>query len=533
MAAPPTSDAFLGLVRQSGLIEPDRLDASLEQRYPVGQLPSEPKELATVLIRDGLLTSFQAHELLQGKFRGFTFGKYKVLERLGCGRNSNVFLCEQLTMRRKVVLKILPLAKAENPVALARFDREARAAGALHHPNIVHTYDSGQQQDLHFLVMEYVDGSNLQEIVEKFGPMAVDRAAAYMRQTAVGLQHLHQTGLIHRDIKPANILLDRRGIVKILDLGLARFFQDHKDLLTQQYDPKAILGTADYVSPEQAFHGQAVDTRTDVYSLGATFYFLLAGRPPFAGKAVAQKLLYQLTKDPIPLRTVRPEIPEKLAAVVEKMMAKDRDRRHQDAAAIVAALTPWTEATFAPPPACEMPRLSPAAQNAGHIETIPVMDTTATPQKAATSHPRQDASVLTARSRKRSARPGDPASALPMQPTDRHPGVAGQQQYAESMNALSGNETGSDLVPGNCPRPSSEPVVSIQAGVRRRRQLRKLAVVCIVAAMLCGMMLGRIFSRRSSSFQARYGIVQPTDDSDQVQESVPTVQGSDVHTSTP
>jgi hypothetical protein len=149
MAAPLTSDAFLGLVRQSGLIEPDRLDAYLEQRFHVGQLlPSEPKELATVLIRDGLLTDFQAHELVQGKFRGFTFSnKYKVLERLGCGRNSNVFLCEHLGMRRKVVLKILPRAKAENPVALARFSREARAAGALHHPNIVQTYDHGQETD--------------------------------------------------------------------------------------------------------------------------------------------------------------------------------------------------------------------------------------------------------------------------------------------------------------------------------------------------------------------------------------------------
>ena len=204
-------EAFLGFVRQSGLIEPDRLEAYLEQRFAHGLLPAEPKELATVLIRDGLLTYFQAHELQQGKFRGFNFGKYKVLERLGCGRNSNVFLCEQLTMRRKVVLKILPLAKAENPVALARFDREARAAGALLHPNIVHTYDHGQEKDLHFLVMEYVDDSSLEEVVQKYGPMAIDRAADYMRQAAIGLQHLHQTGLIHRDIKPANILLERRG----------------------------------------------------------------------------------------------------------------------------------------------------------------------------------------------------------------------------------------------------------------------------------------------------------------------------------
>lgn len=386
MAVPRTNEAFLELVRQSGLIESERLDAYLEQRLAVGVLPSEPKELAPVLIREGLLTRFQAHELLQGKFRGFTFGnKYKVLERLGCGRNSNVFLCEQLSMRRKVVLKILPLAKAENPVALARFDREARAAGALQHPNIVHTYDNGQEKDLHFIVMEYVDGSSLEEIVQKHGPMAIDRAADYMRQTATGLQHIHQTGLIHRDIKPANLLLDRQGVVKILDLGLARFFHDHKDVLTQQYDPRSILGTADYLSPEQAFHGHGVDTRTDVYSLGATFYFLLAGRPPFPGKAVAQKLLHHLTKEPVPLRTLRPEVPKGLAAVVEQMMAKDREQRYQDAAAVVAALTAWTGAAIASPPAQEMPKLSPAAQKAGCTEPNLVLASTGVRQEPASS----------------------------------------------------------------------------------------------------------------------------------------------------
>src|SRR5262249_18975602 len=193
-------------------------------------------------------------------------------------------------MRRKDALKILPLLKAEDPAALARFYREARAAGTLDHPNIVRTYDNGQEGDYHFLVMEYVDGRSLEVIVQKFGPMDVSRAAAYIRQAAVGLQHIHQAGLIHRDIKPANLLLDRGGTVKILDMGLVRFFQDHSDTLTQEYDPSAILGTADYLSPEQALNSHDVDTRTDVYALGATFYFLLCGRPPFDGKTVSEKL---------------------------------------------------------------------------------------------------------------------------------------------------------------------------------------------------------------------------------------------------
>src|SRR5207248_3242922 len=231
-----------------------------------------------------------------------------------------------------VALTILPLARAEDPSSLGRFYREARAGGSLDHPNIVRTFDNGLEGDYHFLVMEYVDGCSLEGIIQKHGPMDKTRAATYLRQAAVGLQHLHQGGLVHRDIKPGNILLDRRGTVKILDLGLARFFHDHKDLLTQQYNNTAILGTADYLSPEQAMSSHDVDVRTDIYSLGATLYYLLAGRPPFEAKTVSQKLLAHLTKEPTPLRELRPEIPEELAAVVAKMMAKNREERYQSAA---------------------------------------------------------------------------------------------------------------------------------------------------------------------------------------------------------
>jgi hypothetical protein len=366
--APPTSDAFVELVRKSGLLEPDRFDTYLNQQRAIAGLPGEPKELATALIRDGLLTYFQAMQILKGKYRGFTLGKYKVLERVGSGTNSSVFLCQHLTMRRKVALKILPLNRAEDPGSLARFYREARAAGTLDHPNIVHTYDNDREGDVHFLVMEYVDGCSLYEIVQEHGPMDYTRAAAYIRQAAIGLQHIHQAGVVHRDMKPGNLLLERRGGVKILDLGLARFFHDHHDILTQQYNQTAILGTADYLSPEQALNSHNVDIRTDIYGLGATFYFLLAGRPPFEVKAISQKLLSHLTKEPPPLCELRPDIPEALAAVIEKMMAKNREKRYQSAAAVVVALAPWTQSPLAPPPAHEMPQLSPAALAVGSVE---------------------------------------------------------------------------------------------------------------------------------------------------------------------
>jgi serine/threonine protein kinase len=372
MAAPSTSAEFLEIVRKSGLVEQNRLDAWLHQQGAASSLPSAPKQLAVLFVQEGLLTNFQGRQLLLGKSRGFTIGKYKILERLGAGGSGTVYLCEHLAMRRHVAVKVLPLAKAANPSLLARFQREARAAAALDHPNIVHTYDSDREGDFHYLVMEYVDGLSLNEIVARRGPLVPLRAAHYIRQAALGLQHIYEMGLIHRDIKPSNLLLDRAGTVKILDLGLARFFRDHDDLLTQQQSSSCILGTADYLSPEQSLDSHEVDIRTDIYSLGATLYFLLTGRPPFEEKVLAQKLLSQLVKEPPPLRTRRPEVPETLAAVVAKMMAKDRDERYQIPRDVVEALAPWTGTPIAPPAEEEMPQLCPAVLRVGLPRTASV-----------------------------------------------------------------------------------------------------------------------------------------------------------------
>ena len=173
-----------------------------------------------------MITQFQAEQFLLGKWRGFTIGKYKVLERLGFGGTGTVYLCEHLMVRRKVAVKVLPATKADNPAALGRFYREARAAGVLDHPNLVKCHDIDQDGSLHFLVMDFVDGSSLQTIITKFGPMPIEFAAHSIKQAAHGMQHAHEAGLVHRDIKPANILLDRKGTIRVLDLGLARFFND-------------------------------------------------------------------------------------------------------------------------------------------------------------------------------------------------------------------------------------------------------------------------------------------------------------------
>jgi hypothetical protein len=353
------------LVRKSGLVPNSCLDEFLERPVVVAAMDQEAKKLAGLMVQEGVLTVFQAKQLLQGKWRGFQFGSYQVLEQLSRPGQSPVYLCIHGMMGRRVALKVLPIAEAQNPAAVARFHREARAAAALDHRNIVHAYDSGTQGNLHFLVTEYVDGSSLQDIVTDHGPLDILRAAHYIRQAARGIQHLYQVGLVHRDIKPGNLLLDRLGVVRVLDLGLARFFHDHQDMLTVTHDHNRILGTADYLSPEQARDSHDVDIRTDIYSLGATFYFLLTGRPPFPGKTVVQKLLYNQTHEPTAIRELRPEVPEEMAAVLARMMAKDPALRYATPAAVVAALAPWTRTPIPPPPAEEMPRLCAAALAAG------------------------------------------------------------------------------------------------------------------------------------------------------------------------
>jgi serine/threonine protein kinase len=360
MASPASVEEFLDLVRKSGVADEKRLDAYLQRVRSNGSLPTEPSRLAGLLVRDGILTQFQAEHIMLGKWRRFTIGKYKVLEKLGSGGMGTVFLCEHKLMRCLRAIKILPAAKAQDEAALSRFYREARAVAAIDHPNIVHAYDIDQDENLHFLVMEYVDGSSLQDIIKKAGTLSVLRACHYIRQAAIGLDHAQRAGLVHRDIKPGNILVSREGGVKILDMGLARFFNDDDDILTRKFDEN-VLGTADYLAPEQALDSHTVDIRADIYSLGATFYYLLTGKTPFGEGTVAQKLFWHQSRQPKPVRDARADVPAAVEAIITKMMAKDPSHRFQTPAALAEALEPFTQTGISAPPEAEMPKLSPAA----------------------------------------------------------------------------------------------------------------------------------------------------------------------------
>lgn len=384
MPVPVNREEFIDLVRKSGVLDDDRISAFSRELNDSGTAIDQPHTLATKMIREGLLTSFQAKQLLQGKWRRFLInGKYKLLELIGTGGMGQVYLCEHIYMRRLVALKVLPLDKKDDST-IERFYREARAAAALDHPNIVRAFDidreQGPQGQMHYLVMEYVDGASLQEIVSRRGPMDPTRAAHYISQAALGLQHAHEAGLVHRDIKPGNLLLDRKGTVKVLDLGLARFFQGSKDNLTERFDEKnAILGTADYLAPEQA-RGEAVDIRADIYGLGATFYFLLAGKAPFEDGTITQKLLWSQTKSPKPVAEHRPDLPPDMISIIDKMMAKDPEARFAVPNAIVEALEPWTKTPIEPPPSSEMPRRSPAALAPGSQNETPMLPSTPSPR---------------------------------------------------------------------------------------------------------------------------------------------------------
>lgn len=353
-------ESFLDLTRKSGLVDAGRLNLYLEKLEQHEQIPEDPKELASILVRDSVLSRFQADQLIANKWRGFYVGKYRVIERIGIGGMGQVYLAEHRTMKRRYAIKVLPRARASDPAALERFEREARAGGSIDHPNIVRAYDKDQDGDLHYLVMDFVDGCSLSEIVQATGPLDPNRAGNYLYQSALGLKHAHDSGLIHRDVKPANILIDREGTVKILDMGLARFFNDHDDMITKKYD-ETVLGTADYLSPEQAIDSHNVDIRSDIYGLGCTFYYVLTGHPPFGDGSVAQKLIWHQTRTPKPLAEMRDGIPVELSAIIAKCMMKKVDDRFASPEALVASLERYANFIYVPS-SLELPDLSPMAR---------------------------------------------------------------------------------------------------------------------------------------------------------------------------
>jgi eukaryotic-like serine/threonine-protein kinase len=375
MPAPATAEQLVDNLRKSGLVPAPKLDNL--------RLDCSPRELLDSLVGDQIITRYQADKIALGKYRGFVLGPYIIQDRLGGGGMGHVFLAEHSAMRRKVALKVLSLNAANDDTSRERFQREARVAAGLDHPNIVRVHDLRHEDKVLYLVMEYVDGETLQHIVARHGALPWPTAVHHAFQIALGLQHAHENRLVHRDIKPANLLLTREGTVKIIDLGLVRWdLEDSK--LTEKVD-QSILGTADYLAPEQAVNSSTVDIRADIYSLGATLYFLLAGRTLFPEGKTAQKLMWQQMKAPFPIGELVPELPSEVAAILHRCLAKNADERFATPADLAEALMPWCEG---PPPLPEPEWFAAVAHRLSltrsGVGPSPIADSTPPPRRIGT-----------------------------------------------------------------------------------------------------------------------------------------------------
>jgi serine/threonine-protein kinase len=341
MKAVAVANHFIDLVRRSQLLEDDQLGKFVTKlsKSLGGKLPESDEKIAAALVKQELLTQWQVDKLLAGKHKGFILGKYKLLSHLGKGGMSQVYLAEHMLMKRKVAIKVLPANRVEDSTYLDRFRIEARAAAKLDDPNIVRAYDIDQDGKTHYLVMEYVDGKDLHVLVKVNGPLGYNKAADYIMQVARGLHHAHEMGLIHRDIKPANCLVDKKNTVKLLDMGLARLVGDEASLTLDNNEN--VLGTADYLSPEQALNSHTADQRADIYSLGCTLYFLLTGHPPFPEGTISERLLKHQIEQAPSIFNDRPEAPPTLVNICNRMMAKKREDRYQSAEDVVQRLTDW------------------------------------------------------------------------------------------------------------------------------------------------------------------------------------------------
>lgn len=345
MAGPRTSAEFLDLLRKSGLASRDKLAAiSRNQTLTTAQ------GCAASLVRQGELTPFQAECLSEGFFRGFLIDRYKVLDILGGGGMGVLYLAEHVEMGERVALKVLGELFKHDPAMRARFAIEARAGSRLNHPNAVSIRALGETDDLYgrvpFIALEFIEGAELQELVMRNRSLPKWPQACDMIQQAAGaLHHAHEAGLVHRDVKPSNLLLESSGNVRLLDFGLALSDQGgiEDEFSLSLIFGQGCVGTDDYIAPEQIENCSQVDRRADIYSLGCTLYFALTGRVPFPVKSQAEKLRLHQQAQPTELRSLAGDVPETLASIVDKMMAKKRDERFQTAAEVQAALVPFAK----------------------------------------------------------------------------------------------------------------------------------------------------------------------------------------------
>lgn len=356
-----TRDDFLQMLLDSKLLASEQMETVRACVQPDGTAVAAAERI----VKSGVVTPWQAQQLLARRTRLY-LGRYKLMRSLGQGGMGAVFQAEQTTLRRVVAVKVIAPNVLQDADAVQRFLREIRTVAALHHPNIVEAYDADRVEQTYFFVMEYVPGSDLKTWIRRQGRLPVDWSCEVARQTALGLQHAFEHGLVHRDIKPANILIAQamepsapfgdREIprVKILDLGLARFTSDkHTDATLTQSGQ--IMGTPDYISPEQAENTRFADIRADLYSLGCTLFESLTGRVPFLGESAMQKILARMRYDAPRVRSFRPDVPPEVDDLVARLLARDPAVRPQTPLEAARLLEPFSLAASASASTIAMP----------------------------------------------------------------------------------------------------------------------------------------------------------------------------------
>ncbi|MBL8799158.1 MAG: protein kinase [Planctomycetia bacterium] len=332
------------------------LNLSLISSEDWAKLPEERREsfqhcgdlhgLLEALVDANLLTNYQASRVSVGKTFGLILGNYRVLDRLGVGGMGVVYKAEHILMRRVAAVKVLSIEPDQDQALVARFLGEMRACAQLRHPNIVAAMDAGLTRSakkdgltLYYFVMEYLQGQDLESYVEKHGPLPVPRACDAIYQVASALEEAHKHHLVHRDIKPSNIFLTTDDEAKLLDFGLAMQFRN------RMTEPGTVLGTVDYIAPEQAKDSTAVDVRADIYSLGGTLFFCLSGRTPFSSHgSLTKDLISRLTQNAPSVRSYRPEVPVELDEIIARMMALNPADRYATPQAVMRALLPFINA---------------------------------------------------------------------------------------------------------------------------------------------------------------------------------------------
>ncbi len=336
-----SSESISQMLVESKLL-PEVTVEELQRHFPV-QTRSADGFLSLLLSRN-LLTPWQAKQLRSGRHRGFKLGSYILKSHLARGGMSTLYVVEHIETRKSFALKVLPPSKASEASYLSRFQREADLAAQLNHENIMKVYDvsscTENSQTIHFMVMELLHGRDLFNAVATDGPLSIRNAAEVIRQAAVGLQYAHDRGLVHRDVKPGNLFLANDGTTKIVDLGLAAVLEGQAESLTRQHDER-VLGTADYLAPEQAVDSHRVDSRADIYALGCAFYYALTGRPPFTDGTLAQRILAHQQQHPRSVTEFRGDVPMEIQSLLQKMLVKRRGDRIQTCREVAETLEAW------------------------------------------------------------------------------------------------------------------------------------------------------------------------------------------------